>query len=59
MAPRFLTTLTGPKLPTIRQPRDTEPAIINEKTLADFTQLVEETGILKPLPRPEPMPDGH
>jgi hypothetical protein len=48
MAPRFLTTLTGRDLPQIRQPREPEPSTINEKTIADFTRLVEQTGILEP-----------
>jgi hypothetical protein len=46
MAPRFLTILTGRNLPKIRQPREPEPSIINEKT----TRVVEQTGILKPEP---------
>ena len=46
MAPRFLTLLTGRNLPKIRQPREPEPSTINEKTTADFTRVVEETGIL-------------
>ena len=48
MALRFLTILTGRNLPKIRQPR--EPSTINEKTLGDFTRVVEATGILKPAP---------
>jgi hypothetical protein len=47
MAPRFLTILTGHNLPTIRQSREREPSIINEKTVADFTRVVEQTGILQ------------
>ena len=47
MAPRFLTILTGHNLPKIRQSREPEPSIINEKTIADFTRVVEQTGILK------------
>ena len=47
MAPRFLTIMTGRNLPTIRQPREPEPSIINEKTIADFTRVVEQTGILR------------
>ncbi len=47
MAPRFLTILTGPNLPKIQQSRDSEPSIINEKTIADFTRVVEQTGILE------------
>jgi hypothetical protein len=44
MAPRFLTILTGHNLPKIRQPREAEPSIINEKTITDFTRVVEQTG---------------
>jgi hypothetical protein len=43
---RFLTILTGRNLPTIRQPGEPDPSTINEKTIADFTRVVEETGIL-------------
>jgi hypothetical protein len=56
MAPRLLTILTGQK---IRQTREPEPSIVNEKTIADFTRVVEQTGILereaqpKEGPRPE------
>jgi hypothetical protein len=31
----------------MQEPRESEPAIINEKTVADFTRVVEQTGILK------------
>jgi hypothetical protein len=48
MTPRFLTILTGRNLPTIRQPREPEPSTINEKTIADFTRVVEQMGILEP-----------
>ncbi|WP_213286717.1 hypothetical protein [Bradyrhizobium sp. sGM-13] len=47
MAPRFLTFLTGRNMPIIRQRPDSEPSIINEKTIADFTRVVEQTGILR------------
>jgi len=30
----------------IQQPREPEPSTINEKTIADFTRVVEQTGIL-------------
>ena len=40
-----LTILTGRNLPKIRQARD--PEIINEKIIADFTRVVEHTGILQ------------
>jgi hypothetical protein len=48
MAPRFLTILTGRNLPKIRQSKEPGPSIINERTIADFTRVVEQTGILKP-----------
>ncbi len=49
-----LTILTGRNLPKIRQPREPEPSIINEKTIADFTRVVEQTGIFDPLTFPVP-----
>jgi hypothetical protein len=48
MAPRFLTIMTGRNLPKIRQSTEPEPSTINEKTIADFTRVVEQTGILAP-----------
>ena len=45
MAPRFMTILTGHKLPKIRQAKAPEPSIINEKTIADFARVVEQTGM--------------
>lgn len=54
MAPRILTFLSGPNMPIIRQRSDSEPSTINEKTIADFTRVVEQTGILKQTtPRPD------
>jgi hypothetical protein len=50
--PRFFTILTGRNVPKIRQSREPEPSIINEKTIADFTRAVEQTGILEPEPHP-------
>jgi hypothetical protein len=50
MAPRFLTILTGRNLPKIWQPQEPEPSTINEKTIADFTRVVEQTGILERSP---------
>jgi hypothetical protein len=47
MAPRFLTILTGRNLPKIQQSSEAEPSTIKEKTIADFTRVVEQTGILK------------
>jgi hypothetical protein len=35
------------------QPREPEPSTINEKTIADFTRVVEQTGILKRQPAGE------
>jgi hypothetical protein len=47
MAPRFITLLTGRNLPkVIRGFSEPQSSIINEKTVADFTRVVEETGIL-------------
>jgi hypothetical protein len=46
MVIRIVTLLTGRNLPKIQQPREPEPSIINEKTIADFTRVVEQTGIL-------------
>jgi len=45
--PRFLTILTGRNLPKIQQSSEAEPSTIKEKTIADFTRVVEQTGILK------------
>jgi hypothetical protein len=36
--------VTGRNLPKIRQQREPDPSIINEKTFADFTRVVEQTG---------------
>jgi hypothetical protein len=47
LAPRFLTILTGRDLPKMRQAGEPEPSTINEKTVADFTRVVEQTGILE------------
>ena len=46
MAPRFLTILTGHNLPKIRQSKEPELSIINEKSIAGFTRGVEQTRIL-------------
>jgi hypothetical protein len=57
MAPRFTTILTGRNLPQIRQPREPEPSIINEKTLADFTRVLDDQGVrYRTTPPP---PDGE
>jgi hypothetical protein len=61
MAPRFLTILTGRNLPKIRQSKESEPSTISEKTIADFTRVVEQTGILAPAaagPAADPPADG-
>ena len=58
MARHFLTFLTGQNMPVIRQRPDSEPSIINDKTVADFTRVVEQTGILKqPLPKSDTTDD--
>jgi hypothetical protein len=41
MTSPFLTILTGRNLPKIRQSREAEPSIINEKTIADFTRVAD------------------
>jgi hypothetical protein len=41
------TLLTGRNLPKIRQAPEPERSIIYEKAVADFTPVVEQTGILK------------
>jgi hypothetical protein len=51
MAPRFLTILTGRNLPKIQQSKEPEPSTVNEKTIADFTRVVEQTGILCRTPK--------
>ncbi len=59
MAPPFLTILTGRNVPKIRQSREPGPSIINEKTIADFTRVVQQTGILERATteaRPAPAP---
>ena len=59
MTPHFLTILTGRNLPKIRQPCEPEPSTINEKTIADFTRVVQQTGILERATteaRPAPAP---
>ena len=58
MAPRFLTILTGRNLPKIHA-REPEPSTINEKTVADFTRVVEQTGILKRSAGPGRIKTGH
>jgi hypothetical protein len=50
VTPRFLAILTGRNLPKIRQSNEPEPSIINQKTIADFTRVVKQTGILEREP---------
>ena len=58
MAPRLLTILTGQNLPKItRQSREAEPSTINAKTIADFTRVVEQTGILARGRAPDERPE--
>jgi putative SOS response-associated peptidase YedK len=52
MAPRFLTILTGHNLPKLRQSREAEPSIINEKTIADFTVPANSFSEYAPEPNP-------
>jgi hypothetical protein len=62
MPKRFVTLLTGRGVPKIRQAPEREPSIINEKTIADFSRVVVQTGILAPgAPSllQGPGPDGH
>ena len=51
MASRFLTILPGRNLAKIRQPREPERSIITEKTIAEFTRVEEQTGILQRNPK--------
>jgi hypothetical protein len=50
---RFLTILTGRNLPRIGQSRQPEPSTVNEKTISDFTRVVEQTGILEATAAPD------
>jgi len=40
----------APRRALMWQPREPEPSTINEKTIADFTRVVEQTGILEREP---------
>ena len=40
----------GRNVPKSRQSREPEPSIINQKTIADFTRVVEQTQILEREP---------
>ena len=44
----FVTILAGRNLSKIQQLREPEPSTVNEKTFADFTRVVEQTGIPHP-----------
>jgi hypothetical protein len=55
---RFLTIFTGPNLPKIRQLREPEPSTINEKMIADFTRVVEQTDTLERDREPASDPPG-
>jgi hypothetical protein len=59
MVSRFLILLTGRNLPKIQQPRTPEPSTINEKTVADFARVVDQTGILMPDAPPQDPRDGN
>jgi hypothetical protein len=58
MASRFLTILTGRNLPKITGPAKPAPSTINEKTVADFTRVVEQTGILERQPSADCKDEG-
>jgi hypothetical protein len=45
MVPLILTILTGRNLPKIEQPRLPEHSTIDEKTIADFTRVLDEQGV--------------
>ena len=45
--PWIFTFLTGPGLPKIRRRPKSEISIINSKTIADFTRVVDEMGVIK------------
>jgi hypothetical protein len=57
MAPRFLTILTGRNLPKIRQPREPESSIVNDKTIADFARVADQTGMLDREPAESQRPE--
>jgi hypothetical protein len=47
MVLRILTLLTGNNLPKIQQPNEAaSPSTINEMTVADFTRVIAQTGVL-------------
>jgi len=63
MVPRFLPILTGQNLPKLWQANSgvvvsaPDPSIINEKRIADFARVVEQTGILEQAARPSITPE--
>jgi hypothetical protein len=57
MATRSRMISTDSDLPKIRQPTEPVPSTINEKTVPDFTRMMEQTGILR-CPDPDD-PDGY
>ncbi len=46
-----------PQQPKIRQSRERDPSTVNERTVADFTRVVEQTGILKREPLADRPPE--
>jgi len=56
---RFFTMLTGRNLPRLQLRHSEAPSIINEKTIADFTRVVEQTRILRhgDAQSPDPVDD--
>jgi hypothetical protein len=55
MAPPIFRLVTSRPAPRGLEPSEPAPSTINEKTIADFTRVVEQTGILNPgATRPEP-----
>jgi hypothetical protein len=52
MASRSRIILTGSNLPIVRPPIEPTPSIINEKTVADFTRVLDEMGIEYRPPKP-------
>jgi hypothetical protein len=53
MVPRFVTILTGSNLPKILQSKELEPSTLNERKVAGFARVVEQTeGGRRPIRRP-------
>jgi hypothetical protein len=52
-----MTILTGRNLPKIQQSREPEPSTINEKTIADFTRVVEQI-VAGVMPKKNPCPEA-